>query len=71
MSICDSICNAVNDCLSQVVICLYKQPIIKKVVTDLFIMYDQYYENQQTEEDEEEFDLDDLLADCDDELKMD
>ena len=71
MSICDSVCNAVKDCLQQVVVCLYKQPIVKKTVTDLFIMYDKYYESQQTEEDEEEFDLDDLLADCDDELKMD
>ena len=73
MSICDSVCNAVNNCLAQVVICLYKQPIIKKTVTDLFVMYDRYYETQYeaVAVDEEEFDLDDLLADCEDELKMD
>ena len=70
MSICDSVCNAVNNCLAKVVICLYKQPIIKKTVTELFVMYDRYYEVQQDEE-EEEFNLDDLLAECDDELKMD
>ncbi len=70
MSICNSVCNTVNDCLAKVVICLYKQPIIKKTVTDLFVMYDRYYENQQ-ETVEEEFNLDDLLADCGDELKMD
>ena len=69
MSTCDRVCNAVNDCLAKVVICLYKQPIVKRVVTDLFVMYDRYYETQQQEE--EEFDLDDLLLECGDELKMD
>ena len=69
MSTCDRVCNVVNDCLAKVVICLYKQPIVKRVVTDLFVMYDRYYETQQQEE--EEFDLDDLLLECGDELKMD
>ena len=69
MSTCDRVYNAVNDCLAKVVICLYKQPIVKRVVTDLFVMYDRYYETQQQEE--EEFDLDDLLLECGDELKMD
>ena len=62
MSICDSACDTVKDYLNQVVVCLYNQPIVKDVVTKLFIMYDDYCESLTEETEEEEIDLDDLLA---------
>ena len=75
MSICNSICELVTDCLKQSVMFLYKQPVVKSTVMSLCVMYDNYYNPEETVEllaggemEEPEIDLDDLLAEleCED-----
>ena len=62
MSICNKLGELVTDCFKQSAMFLYKQPIIKDTVMSLCIMYDNYYNQEEPETDEEELDLDDLLA---------
>lgn len=76
MSICNSICELVTDCFKQSALFLYKQPIVKNAVTSLFVMYDNYCENQEETVElttaETDSELDDLLAEleCDEDLKF-
>lgn len=66
MSICNYICNSISgvvkDYLIKVVIILQKQ------ATPLFIMYDNYCESLTKEEIVEIVDIDDLLAELEDDL---
>ena len=73
MSICNCICETVKDYLLQAVVCVYNQPIVKDTIMSALIMYDNYCEKQETEEtQEEEIDLDAMLAEFDEaELKLD
>ena len=77
MSICESICGLVTECLKNTAMFLYKQPVVKNAVMNTMIMYDNYCESQETVEltagAEPELDLDDLLAELegDEDLKFD
>ena len=82
MSICNKVGELITECFKQSAMFLYKQPVVKNTVMSLCVMYDNYYNPEETVEllaggemEEPDFDLDDLLAglECDldlDDLKL-
>ena len=62
MSICNKLCELVTDCFKQSAMYVYDIKVVKDTVIGLLVMYDNYCESSKTETDEEEMDLDDLLA---------
>ena len=62
MSICNSLCELVTDCFKQSAMYVYDIKVVKDTVIGLLVMYDNYYNQEEPETDEEELDLDDLLA---------